>query len=214
MLYHTVTNIQNTANTSAARQAQLFSNISSQLDNISKILNTNLDCIDEYLTKSCYNQNLMHDMMKTCHVVLEQWFASIKAQLARLEMNPQAPIVPSPQPHRVQYQAVLLLEPRAATTGPPPLSVPPLSRHIYNVTPFLPSQHQGRYQLEMVAGKVLPPAKFHSYMKNMKAWILEMNNYFTIIQTCNEQQQLAYLGLCTKEEALGWWKPNRYTYTT
>ena len=41
LLQRTAANVQNTANTSAAHQAQLSNNVSSQLDNITKILNTN-----------------------------------------------------------------------------------------------------------------------------------------------------------------------------
>ena len=36
LLQHTATNVQNTANTSVAHQAQLSSSVSSQLDNITK----------------------------------------------------------------------------------------------------------------------------------------------------------------------------------
>ena len=90
--------------------------------------------------------------MESCHQKSEQRFASIEVQLARLEMNPQAPIVQSLQLHWIQYQAVPLLEQGDATAGPPPPPVPPLLRHGYNVTPSLPTQHQRGYQLDMVAG--------------------------------------------------------------
>ena len=41
-----------------------------------------------------------------------------------------------------------------------------------------------------------------------------MEDYFTITQSHNEQQQLGYVGLCTEGEALEWWKANRHRYTT
>ena len=66
----------------------------------------------------------------------------------------------------------------------------------------------------MVAGEGPPAAKFHGYMKNREGWILQIDNYFTIRQTSNKQQRLAYIGLCTKGELLERWKTNRYKYTT
>ena len=103
LLQHTAANVQNTANTSAAHRAQLFNSVTSQLDNIMKILNTNLARIDGDHKKSFYNQNLIYNTIESCHQKVEQWFASIKAHLASLGMNPQASIVQSPQPHWVQY---------------------------------------------------------------------------------------------------------------
>ena len=88
LLQCTTPNVQNTANTSAAHQAQLSSSISSQLDNITKILHTNFNRIDEDLKKSFYNQNLMYNTIETYYLVSEQQFASIEAQLARLARNP------------------------------------------------------------------------------------------------------------------------------
>ena len=55
----TAADVQNTANTSAAHQTQLSSNISSQLDNITKMLNTNFACIDGDLKNYFDNQNLI-----------------------------------------------------------------------------------------------------------------------------------------------------------
>ena len=124
--------------------------------------------------------------METRHPTSEQGFTSIEVQLARLGMNPQAPIVQSLQPHRVQYQAVRLLEQGATAAGPSPLAVPPPLRHVYNVTPAPPPQHQRCYQLKMVADIALQHAKFHGDMKIVEGWMLQMNDYFTIIQTQNE----------------------------
>ena len=108
LLQRTAANVQNTANTSAAHQVQLSSSVSSQRDNITKILNTNFANIDEDLRKSFYNQNLIDNTMESRHQKSKQGFASIKAQLARLGINSQASIIQSPQPHQVQYQAVPL----------------------------------------------------------------------------------------------------------
>ena len=71
-------------------------------------------------------------------------------------MQPQAPIVQSPQLFQVPYQAVLLGELGPAVAGSPPLPVAPPSRHVYNVTISLRSQRQRWYQEEIVAGKALP----------------------------------------------------------
>ena len=49
-------------------------------------------------------------------------------------------------------------------------------------------------------------------MKDLEGWILQMDDYFTITQTCNEVQQLAYVGLCTEGDALEWWKSNKYWF--
>ena len=65
----------------------------------------------------------------------------------------------------------------------------------------------------MVAGKAPPCAKFRAHMKNLKRWILLMDDYFTIIQTLNEQQQLAYVGTCTEDKEFEWWIANRDRYT-
>ena len=99
LLQHTAANVQNTASTFAAHQVQLSRSVSSQLDNITQILNTNFARIDGDLKKSFCNQNLIYNTMESCHQKSERRFASIEAQLARLGMNPQAPIVQSPQPH-------------------------------------------------------------------------------------------------------------------
>ena len=72
-------NVQNMANTSVVQQAQFSSSISSQLDNITKILNSNFANIDKYLKKSFHNQNLIYNTMETRHQALEQRFASIEA---------------------------------------------------------------------------------------------------------------------------------------
>ena len=41
-----------------------------------------------------------------------------------------------------------------------------------------------------------------------------MDDYFTITQTRNKQQQVTYIGLCIESEALECWIANRYMYTT
>ena len=123
--------------------------------------------------------------MEICHLPSEQRLASIKVQLARLGIQLQAPTVQVVQPYCIQLQAVPLLEQGAADAGPPPPPVPPPSKHIYNVTPSLPSQQQDCYYQEMVADKAPPPAKFGSTMNNLEAWILQMDANFTVAQTCN-----------------------------
>jgi len=41
-----------------------------------------------------------------------------------------------------------------------------------------------------------------------------MDDFFKITLTRNEEQRLAYIGLCTKSEALEWWKANRQRHNT
>ena len=137
--------MQNTAIISSAHQAQLSSSIRSQLNNIIKILITNFTWIDGDFKKSFYNQNLIYITMESHHQKFEQPFAHIEAQLAKLGMNPQAPIVQSPQPHWVQCHAVPPLEQGAAAPEPPLLPVPAPLRHLYNVIPSPPPQHQRHY---------------------------------------------------------------------
>ena len=59
--------MQNIANTSAAQQLQLSTSVTSQLDNITKILNTNFNSSEEDLKKSFYNQNLIYNTMESRH---------------------------------------------------------------------------------------------------------------------------------------------------
>ena len=130
LLQRTAANVQNTANTSTASQAQLSSSISRQLDNMTKILHTNFNCIDADLKKLVYNRNLIYNTIETRHLASEQLFTSIEEDLARLGMQPQAPIVQSPLLYYIQQQAVPLQEQGGAAAGPPPPPVPPLSRYI------------------------------------------------------------------------------------
>ena len=67
LLQCTATDMQNTANTSAGHQVQVSSSVCSQLDNITKILNTNFVGIDADLKKSFYNQNLIYNTLESCH---------------------------------------------------------------------------------------------------------------------------------------------------
>ena len=39
-------------------------------------------------------------------------------------------------------------------------------------------------------------------MKDLEGWILQMDDYFTITQTHNKVQRLAYIGLCTEGDVL------------
>ena len=64
--------VQNTANTSTTQHAQLSSNLSSQLDNITKILNTNFACIDEDMKRFFCNQKLIYNTIQTRQLASEQ----------------------------------------------------------------------------------------------------------------------------------------------
>ena len=39
-----------------------------------------------------------------------------------------------------------------------------------------------------------------------------MDDYFTMIQTHNEVQRLAYIGLCIEGDVLEWWKSNKHRF--
>ena len=67
LLQRATADVQNTANTTTAHQAQLSGSVNSQLDNITKILNTNFARIDGDLKKSFYNQNLIYNITETRH---------------------------------------------------------------------------------------------------------------------------------------------------
>ena len=172
LLQHTAANVQNIANNSPAHQVQLSSSVCNQLDNITKILKANFALIDEDLKKPFYNKKLIHKIMETYNLAFEQRFTGIEAQLVRLRMQAETPIVQSSQLPGVQHYILLLLEQEAAAAQPPPLPVPPLSRHIYSVTPSTAAQRYQHYYLEMVASKVPPPSKFCADMKNLEGWIL------------------------------------------
>ena len=64
----------------------------------------------------------------------------------------------------------------------------------------------------MVAGKVPLLFKFWGNMKDLEGCILQMDDYFTIIQTRNEIQWLAYIGLYTEGDVLEWWKSNNHRF--
>ena len=49
-------------------------------------------------------------------------------------------------------------------------------------------------------------------MKDLEGWILQMDDYVTITQTCNEIQRLAYVALCTEGQALEWRKSNKHRF--
>ena len=103
LLQCTAANAQNTSNTSATQWTQLSSSVSRQLDNITKVLNINFDCINQKLKKSFYNQNIMYNTMETCHLNTEQRFASVEAHLAKLGTQTQSCVVQSPQRYPVWY---------------------------------------------------------------------------------------------------------------
>ena len=87
-----------------------------------------------------------------------------------------------------------------------------ISRPVHNVTPSPPTQHQRRCQPEMVAGKAPPLSKFRDNTKDIQEWILQMDDYFTITELRNKIQRLAYIVLCTKRDALEWWKSNKHKF--
>ena len=66
----------------------------------------------------------------------------------------------------------------------------------------------------MIAGKAPPPSKFRDHIKDLEGWILQMDDYFTIKQTRNEIQQLAYIGLCMEGDTLEWRKSYKHGFNT
>ena len=113
-------------------------------------------------------------------------FTSIEVQLARLGMQPQLPIVQSLEPRPIEHQAVPLLEQGATAIRHPAPPVPTSSSYIYNVTQSPLSQQYQRYHPEMVAGTAPPSAKCRGDVKNLHGWILQIDDYFTMTQICNE----------------------------
>lgn len=191
----TAANVQNTANQATSQNTQLADVISRKLDEINLSLDHGFRRIDGDLSKSFYNQNILLNTMNNRHQEYSERFTRIEASLARLGVQPQAPPVQSPQPHRQQHQAVQLLE-QGVAAAPPAPPVPPPSRHIINASPSPPPeprQQQRRRPVEddMVPGKAPPPGKFKGKMEELEGWILQMEDYFTITRTHHEQQRLA-----------------------
>ena len=56
------------------------------------------------------------------------------------------------------------------------------------------------------------PQNVWGNMKDLEECILHMDDYFTITQTRNEIQQLAYIGLCVVGDVLEWWKSNKHRF--
>ena len=77
LLKYTASNVQNIPDTSATYLVQLSSNVSSELDNIRKILNTNYNPIDKDIKKSYYNQNHTYNTVETSNLTSKQQFTSI-----------------------------------------------------------------------------------------------------------------------------------------
>jgi len=66
----------------------------------------------------------------------------------------------------------------------------------------------------MITGKAYSPFKFKGNKKDLESGLLQINEYFIIIQTYNKQQRLTYVSLYSESEVLEWWKANRARYTT
>ena len=79
LLQRMTADMQNTAKTFLVHQAQWSSSLSSQLDNITKILNTNFASIDRDLKKSFYNHHHTYNIMQSSLQKSKQGFASIEA---------------------------------------------------------------------------------------------------------------------------------------
>jgi hypothetical protein len=207
LLQRTAANVQNTANAATAQNTQLATGISQQLADIANIMNTGFGKINEDLRRSFVNQNTLYNTMERRHQEYEQRFTRMEEQLARLQVQPH-----SPQPRNQRQHAVHLLE-QAAANGPPLPPVPPPSRFIANATPSPPPQRRNQHE-DWVAGKAPTPLAFDGSKDSLEGWLLQMDDFFTITTITNEQQRLAYIGLCTKGEALEWWKTNRTRHQT
>ncbi|KAF8416533.1 hypothetical protein EV426DRAFT_721789 [Tirmania nivea] len=143
----------------------------------------------------------------------QQGLADILEQAAGripLPPLPQAPLPPLPQ-------ALLPPLPQAPPPPLPPQAPPPpplpRSPRRPRRDPTLPPLDQYRED-RLVAGKAPPPTKFKGERIQLEGWILQMNDYFLITLTRNEEQKLAYVGLCLERKALDWWKANRHRYAT
>lgn len=177
LLQRTAANVQNTANTATAQNAQLATGISEQLADIANLMNTGFARINEDLRKSFVNQNTLYNTMERRHRGYEQRFTQIEQQLARLQVQPH-----SPQPRTQGQRTVHLLEQAAATAGVPPPPVPPPSRSIINATPSPPPQRNQRQHQnnEWVAGKAPTPQAFGGKQEDLEGWLLQMDDFFKI----------------------------------
>ena len=50
----------------------------------------------------------------------------------------------------------------------------------------------------MVAGKVIASEKLWDNIKKLEEWIIQIDYYFTIKQTCNGKEQMASVDVYTK----------------
>ena len=66
----------------------------------------------------------------------------------------------------------------------------------------------------MIAGKAPPPSKFNGNRERLEGWLLQVTANFTITDTRNERQRLAFVGLCMAGKALDWWKANKDKFTS
>jgi len=55
---------------------------------------------------------------------------------------------------------------------------------------------------------------FEGKQEDLEGWLLQMDEFFKIALTRNEEQRMAYIRLCTKSVALEWWKANRQRHNT
>ena len=122
----------------------------------------------------------MYRLAEDRHQEYNEQFQRMEQQLAALGVQQR-----SPQPRRIQQQAVPLLEQAAAAAAAPPLPpVPPPSRQIINASP---SPQRQQDEQDLVTGKAPPPSKFSGKMEKLEGWLLQMDNYFTITRIRNER---------------------------
>ena len=133
----------------------------------------------------------------------ERRFARIEERLGQLELRPLMS-----QPERPQVQVEQLEAIAGQYLGAPP--PPSLSQHqVCNAEPSPPPCRRQNNDDDIIAGKAPPPSKFNGNSERLKAWLLQLTDYFTITGIKNERQKLAYVGLCMEGKALDWWMANK-----
>src|SRR5437868_6526956 len=114
LLQRTAANVQNTANTAASETAHLSTSVSQQLTQIQNLVTAGFAQVNKDLRKSFHNQNVMYRLAEDRHQEYNELFQRMEKQLAALGVQQR-----SPQPRRIQQQAVPLLEQAAAAAAPP-----------------------------------------------------------------------------------------------
>ena len=103
---------------------------------------------------------------------------------------------------------------------PPLLMIPQYHQYIYHHDLLLIQVHHLHWKIDILAaitGELGGRESIHSTSiqrktRGLQGWLLQMDDFMTMIQIMNQRQKLAYVGLCMMGEALEWWKANRHRH--